>query len=141
MHRDNRFRLFSHGSFQPRGIDIAGSLIGLDRNRHGTHQRNRQPRRDIGIGRNNNFVTSCNPVSAQNQLQCIQPIPYTNAVRSIAIFGKLGFEGTHLRTKNKLARMHDTLKRIRQLIYQFDMLRSQVKERETHGLTAARKVA
>src|SRR5438309_10441692 len=64
------------------GIDVIGTLIWLHWHRGRPRIAHRQPRCDKRMGRHDDFISSANTVTAENQMERVQTIPHSNAIRS-----------------------------------------------------------
>src|SRR5207244_3485625 len=102
-----------------------------------------QPRCDKRMGRHDDFISSTNTVTAENQMERVQTIPHSNAIVSIAISSEFFLEDLKLAIQNISPRFdHPLVYRI-QFIFNFQINNFEIEERNLHGfvLTAAIKTS
>src|ERR1044072_2327303 len=94
MDRHNRFCVRSNGVLNAFRIEIVRVWVWLDRDWLRPSVGNCQPGGNVRVGRNNNLVARPNSEGAQDQVQSLEPVAYTDAMSSSAISCKLCFERT-----------------------------------------------
>ena len=75
--------------FQTRWIKIISSLVRLDWNRSSSRIRNREPRSNICVGGNDDFIARTNLHCPEDQMNCLKTVAYANAMSDSAIGPKL----------------------------------------------------
>lgn len=80
MYRQNGFCVGRDGAFQPGWVEQIRTWVGLNQYRHQPRPADAQYRRDVGIGRNDNFAAVRKIPGHQHQHQRIEPVGYTDAV-------------------------------------------------------------
>lgn len=83
--------------------DVMGQRVRLDRHGNGAALAHRQPGRDIGIARHDDFIAWLHIQRAQRQVQCVEAVGDTDAERRIDVCGKLFFETCDLAATDILA--------------------------------------
>src|SRR5437016_13153569 len=68
-------------------------------------------------------------------MQRIQSIAYANAMLGFAISGELGFEALNLWAEDELPGFGNAPIRSVKLIFEFEILQSQIKKRDVHPVT------
>src|SRR5438067_7191901 len=107
MNRDNSLGALCDSFLNAHRINIAGFRIRLDWYWNCACVGNRKPRRDVGIRRDNNFVSWPDVQRSQDQVQSIQAITNPDAVFDPAIVRELLLEAVHFSAENVPSRIHE----------------------------------
>ena len=106
--------------------------IGFDRHRSCTGITDREPRRNVGIGRHDNFVAWTYFPCAQNQVQRVKTVADTNAVTGAAIRSIFALERLDFTAQYVPTGIHRPVIRLIELGAQFDVRIAQVEKRDFH---------
>ena len=99
------------GCFDAGGIDVAAAWRGLDRYRPCADFADCQPRRNEGVRRHDHLVVGADVPGAQCQVQGIEAIAHTDAMRGAAPGGELPLEGGGFLAKQQSAAVQDARQR------------------------------
>ncbi len=92
MHRQNGPGARSNGRLDEVGIQIVSLLAHVHRHRRGPGEGDTEPGGDESMRRHDDLVARPDVATAQNQVDCIQPVSDAEAVFDAAVLGKLGFK-------------------------------------------------
>jgi hypothetical protein len=86
--------------------------VGFDWNKGCAGHRNREPRRNVGVRRDDHFVARSNTQRSKRQCKRFQPVGDANAVRGFAISREFGLELLDRRPADVPARRQQPLDRL-----------------------------
>ena len=123
MDRNDRLGTCSYPCFDQLWTDVISLLIRLYG--YGSRPRigDRQPSRNEGIARDDHFIPFSNAISAKDQMERIQAVPYADTIFYIAIGRKFLLKGLNLLAQYISPRLHHTPGRIIELMVKLEIRR------------------
>jgi hypothetical protein len=141
MHGQNRFRAWRDGGLDALGIEVVRARIRLHRHGRGAGVADRQPGRDVGVGRDDHLVARADVPRAEHEVHRIETVADAHAVFHADEGGELALEGAHLVTEDVPAAVEDALDRFVDRSGQLAIRRFHVEERNGHRFSSWRRYA
>ena len=94
-------------SFDARGVDVEGDGIGFDRDGPCAGLGDGKPGGDVGVGRNDDFISRPAVERAELEMERVQTVGHTDTVRGITISRVFLFKRRHFLAEDQAAGSHE----------------------------------